>query len=156
MLGSVYHIVGWLKDKLGKPVNQVWYVEKLNPEGSLVNLVKKRFYRNEDIFDTPVKGKSHVLLSKDTVIREKVRNICIVDIETGEALRFDGNGYVRISPEELDSILTSRDVKEASTGTNVYDVAFVVVVGLLGLVAGLFIGVMVFPQLLHAMGISWW
>lgn len=153
---GVGHWFGWVKDKLGKPVNQVWFVQSLNAEGTLFQVVRRRFFSDEQRFDRPLTRRAVVTKVCNTLIQDKAKKIQFVDVDSGHSMRFDGRNVVAMSPEELDANLTSDDVKAASSGGGVFDGTFVIVVGVLGLVAGLFIGVLFFPQILSAMGVSWW
>lgn len=149
---GVGHWIGWVKDKLGKPVNQAVFVLKVNPQGTLYQVVCKRFFRDEERFVTPRKGRSCVTLVKNTLIREKARNIQYVDVETGESKRFDGNNFVSLRPDELDAILTSEDVKQASSGGGMYDGMALLMVGVVGAVLGALFVLAFYSNIMNLIG----
>lgn len=152
---GLYHWVGWLKDKFGKPVNQYVVVQKLDDKGTSYQVIKEVFFADGQMFDRPKKRKAVALSVRHTLLRRKARNIQFVDVETGSSLNFNGENTVAFSPEVLDALLTSDDVSAVSKGAlgiNMMSWLFLA----LGLMIGLFVGVLVFPSLLSALGISWW
>lgn len=152
---SIGHWFGWLKDKLGKPAYQIVFVQRV--AGGLFDVVRERFFsRDLESFVTPVKRASFRAKVSNTVIKRKQRMIQYVDIDTGDSINFSGKNGTYLTPQELNALLTSNDIKQASEGGSVYDTTFVVIVAVLGVVVGLLVGVLFFPQILKAMGVTWW
>lgn len=150
------HYAGWVLDKLGRPTNKVIFVKRLSKDGSLYSWVRERFFFDGNHFMKSDKTGSVMLKVSNSIFRKKVCNIQIVDVDTGEVLNMNGSHGMYLTPQELDALLTSADVK-AVTKSGAFSLdSMSIIIFALGLVLGLFVGVLVFPQLLSAMGVSWW